>query len=173
MRAIEKKRQPLLNRKKWTILIILLLTLIVLLFTFFYRSIQLERWTEKAQIREVFSTQYDLSTEQYLEKYIWEDQYWILLANNLDGISQYAVMKDNEIITTLDEANVYASDRIIQSLKNSDSNAVVSRVFPGYVGDQFIWEVQYHDADTGYVKYAFYSMTNGAFLNQYTISKGT
>lgn len=173
MRAIEKKRPPLMNRKKWTVLISVLLILIVLLSTFFYRSIQLDRWTEKDQVRESFSTQFDLTTERYLEKYIWEDQYWILLANNLNGTSQYAVMKDDVIVTTLDESNVYSSDRVVQSIKSPDGNAVVSRVFPGYVGGQFIWEVQYNDVNTDHLKYAFYSMVNGTLLNEYTIPKGT
>lgn len=139
----------------------------------FYRNIQMDRWTEKDNVRISLQEQYDLSTESYLEKYIWEEQYWILLAKTWDGQEQYAVWQDNNVLTSVNSSDIVASDVILQRLQSSKPSAQDVTIEEAYISGQLAWEVHYSEDASDYTIYAFYAMRDGSLINEYTIPKET
>lgn len=139
----------------------------------FYRNIQMDRWTEKDNVRISLQEQYDLSTESYLEKYIWEEQYWILLAKTWDGQEQYAVWQDNNVLTSVNSSDIIASDVILQRLQSSKPSAQDVTIEEAYISGQLAWEVHYSEDTSDYTIYAFYAMRDGSLINEYTIPKET
>ena len=139
----------------------------------FYRNIQMDRWNEKAEVRASLAEQYDLSTENYLEKYIWEEQYWIVLAQTLDGQEQYAVWQDNNILASANTNAIVSSDVILQKLQLSKPTAKNITIKEAYLAGQLAWEVHYGEDGSNYIIYAFYAMSDGTLIDEYTIPKET
>lgn len=173
MRLIEKKRPPLMNARRWTILIVLILIALTILITLFYRDIQSDRWNEKTLVRESLSEFYDLSSEQYLEKYTWDNQYWIMLATNNEQVEQYVSWSDNEIIGVINANSIISVNDALERIQRLDTNAIEPTGKAGYMSGQFVWEVKYKDNKSEHVKYAFFSMLDGKLIDIYTIPKGT
>ncbi|MCR8660252.1 hypothetical protein [Paenibacillus endoradicis] len=173
MRAIDKKRSAWMTPRKWITFSILFLILITVLLVMFYRSIQMDRWNEKAAVRISLQEQYDLSTESYLEKYIWEEQYWILLAKTWNGQEQYAVWQDNNILTSVNTDAIVSSEVILQRLQSSNPAAQNITIEEAYLSGQLAWEVHYSENASDYTIYAFYAMSDGKLINEYTIPKET
>lgn len=139
----------------------------------FYRSIQMDRWNEKDEVRTSLAQQYDLSTESYLEKYIWEEQYWIFLANTLDGQEQYAVWQDNNILASINTNAISSADVILQKLQSSKPAAKDVTIKEAYLRGQLAWEVHYSEDSSNYIIYTFYAMSDGKLIDEYTIPKET
>lgn len=139
----------------------------------FYRNIQMDRWTEKDAVRMSLQEQFDLSTESYLEKYIWEDQYWILLAKTWEGQEQYAVWQDNNVLASMDSNDIVASEVILQRLQSSKPAAQNITIEEAYLSGKLAWEVHYSENTSDYLIYAFYAMSDGSLINEYTIPKET
>lgn len=174
MRAIEKKRPPLMNRRRWITLIIVLIILLIVGTTLFYRSIHRELWQEKSEAEQIIeqSEAYNLETLESLNKYVWENPYWILLAETTDTATKtYSVWSGDQQIAKLAYADAVSQEDMQAIVQSSKANAESIRLQVGYAFGQLVWEVKYKDSETTHSKIAFYSLASGSFIDEYTIPK--
>lgn len=165
-----------MTRRKWTVLILFLLILLIVGITFFYRNIHKGIWQETSEISKVIeqSSLYNLNDEYVLNKYVWEDRYWILLAQTaVDQKKTYSVWSNQEQLAELPYDDAMTKEEILAKVEASKPNAQNIKLQPGYMYRKLVWEIKYKDADTDHMKIAFYQMTDGKFIDEYTIPKET
>lgn len=174
MRAIEKKRPPLMNRRRWIVLIVLLLISISLAIFFSYRAIHEGIWQEHAEMRQQIkqTNEFDMDSVQSLEKYVWEDVYWIMLAAKTDDDKlYYSVWTEDDMLAELPYSDAVEPDSMLAQFQQRKKNASKIKLQVGYVLGQLVWEVKYRDLATDHLKIAFYSLNNGNFIDEYTIPR--
>ncbi|MEK4249829.1 hypothetical protein [Paenibacillus sp. FSL W7-1287] len=176
MRAIEKKRPPFMTRRKWTVLTLFLILLIIVGIIFFYRYIHKGIWQETSEMREVIeqASLYNLDEQYVLNKYIWEDRYWILLAqSNVSEEMIYSAWSTQEQLAELPYEEAMTKEEMLAHVEASKPYAQNIKLQPGYMYGQLVWEIKYKDTATEHLKIAFYRMTDGNFIDEYTIPKET
>lgn len=162
-----------MTRRRWLLVITMFLILIITASTLFYRDVQMGRWNEKAKVRASLEQSYDLTTETYLEKYIWDDQYWILQATTLDGEEQYAVWQNDIVVSSIAVQFTVSAEEVWKNLQKTDATIINTSIQAAYFYGQLAWEIQYTNKESEQVKYAFFAMSDGHLINEYTIPKET
>lgn len=165
-----------MTRRKWTTLVLFLLVLIVVGIIFFYRNIHKGLWQEASEMRAVIeqASLYDLNEDYTLSKYVWEDRYWILLADSIsDQKKVYSAWSTQEQLAELPYDKAITKDDIIALVERTKPNAEQIKAQPGYLYGQLVWEIKFKDSSSGHQKMAFYQMIDGKFIDEYTIPKET
>ncbi|HIW34550.1 MAG TPA: hypothetical protein IAA29_17380, partial [Candidatus Paenibacillus intestinavium] len=94
-------------------------------------------------------------------------------AKNLDGQEQYAVWQDNNILASANTNVIVSSEAVLQQLQSSKPTAKKVTIKEAYLAGQLAWEVHYVEDDSNYIMYAFYAMSDGTLIDEYTIPKET
>lgn len=165
-----------MTRRKWAMLILFLLVLIIVGIIFFYRNIHKGIWQETNEMRSVIeqSSLYNLDEEYVLNKYVWEDRYWILLAQSATSEEKtYSVWSVQEQLAELPYDEAMTKEDMLAKVEAAKPNASNIKLQPGYMYGRFVWEIKYKDEATEHLKIAFYQMTDGKFIDEYTIPKET
>jgi len=174
MRVIEKKRPPLMTKRRWITIIILFLIVLITLITLYYRIIHQNMWKQESVIENVIkqSETYDFASKESLYKYVWENAYSILLANKLESeVLTYSVWDEASLVAELPYDQAKTSDDMRAIVERMKPNATDIKLQAGFGLGQFVWEVKYRDRETSHLKIAFYNMTSGLLIDEYTIPK--
>lgn len=161
-----------MNARRWTALIIVIIVLLIVGITFFYRIIHGELWQERNGIKQVIaqSETYNLESMESLDKYVWENSYWILLANK-NGSDQpsYSIWSNEGQIAELAYDDVISAEDMTARVQSAKKEAADIKLQVGYAFAQPVWEVKYRDRETSHLKIAFYSLSSGSLIDEYTI----
>lgn len=163
-----------MNKRRWTTVIVLLLIVIITLITLYYRNIHQSMWQQESAIENMIkqNATYDIESKESLYKYVWENAYWILLANKLETESlTYSVWDETSLIAELPLEEAKTSDEMLAIVERTKANATNIKLQAGFGLGQFVWEVKYRDRETSHLKIAFYSMTSGLLIDEYTIPR--
>jgi uncharacterized protein YpmB len=172
MRAIEKKRPPFMTVGRWSLLIVVVVLLLIAGITLFYRVIHENIWQQESGIKQVItqSEAYDLETTESLYKYVWEKTYWILLASDQESKDlTYSAWEGEGHIAELAYDDALSAEDMLAIVQRTKAKATDINLQVGYGLGQFVWEVKYRDSETSHMKIAFYSLTNGILIDEYTI----
>jgi len=173
MRAIEKKRPPFMTRKKWILFSVFILLSIIVLLTLFYRNIQLSMWDEQAQIKSTAMQQETIKSVESLRKYTWDSSYWIISSTDHNDQQQYVAFQENELLAAINRNNIVSEQEMLEKIAQLTNQKDTVSVQAGYAWNMFVWEVHYlSDKDNRY-KYAFYEMSSGNFIDEYTLPNRT
>jgi len=117
---------------------------------------------------------YNLDEEYVLNKYVWEDRYWILQAHTTTNDEKtYSVWSDQEQLAELPYDEAITKEDMLTKVEAAKPDAQSIKLQPGYMYGRLVWEMKYKDTATDHLKIAFYQMTDGKFIDEYTIPKET
>lgn len=170
MRAVEKKRPPLMTPKRWLLLSIACLVTFGVWFGLYFREIHLPKWTEGREMREAVLDTGELVEVTELYKHVWEKTIWIAEGEDDAGAERYVFMSvEGEPLYVVNAEDTLEPDAVKNKFRavNPDARqAQIIRVSPGMFQDAPVWEVYYSsDSDgTGRNYYQFYSFDHDVKL---------
>lgn len=174
MRAVEKRRPPLIGKKQWIALVMFFIIAIAVLSVLFYRSIQLDHWSEQSDITARLKAETEVSSIEYIEKYIWETPVWMIKAIDQSDEAYYYAWQDDQVLASLSVHNIVTEEAMEEKIIANMPEAKEISIAPGYAWGLFIWEVHYFSTESQHYQYAFYEMSTGQHITEYTIpNKGT
>lgn len=159
MRAVEKKRPPLMTPKRWLLLAIAAIVTFFVWFGLYFREIQLPKWSEDREMREAALETGELAEIRELYKHVWEKTTWIAEGVDEDGENRYLfVTEEGEPIFAVDEEDTLGQDEVEDKFRavNSDAQkARIIRISPGLFRDAPVWEVYYSSKSDGMNRYYY------------------
>lgn len=170
MRAVERRRRPFMTARKWSLLTVFVISLIIILVSLFYQSIQQEHWDEKDYVKSSLREYFNTSTIEYLEKYVWDEVYWIIKGKTSNDEEKLVAWKELNIIASVNTAEILSEQQLLEQLKSGSSDTTLDHIQPAFFRDQFVYEVQ-TKAESGHSVYTFYSMLDGKLIEQYTLPR--
>ncbi|MFF2089974.1 DUF5590 domain-containing protein [Paenibacillus sp. NPDC058174] len=190
MRAVTKKRKPLMSAKRWVTLSILLLLALLAAIFIYYRSVQLPYWSQEASIRKEAVEAAELKTVTKATKHVWDRAYWVIEGTDETDTEVYVWMAvpektENEasnvaadgsvkadaappiIIKTSEAAN---KDSIRESFLQAKPDADIKRMQPGMLNGEPVWEIYFsREEHTTKYYYEFYRFRDGSFITEYRL----
>ena len=171
MRAIEKKRPPLLTKRRiayaGTICFIALLVWLVL----YYRAIQMPHWTEQREAEAFALETTELASVEHSYKHVWDQVSWIVSGlNDHDEPVMVWIAAEGEPIV-MRSGDGLTEEAILGKFESSNPEAEPIRIQAGLFSGTPVWEVYYKDGGRAY--YAFYTFYDGTYIDTYQLSSST
>lgn len=170
MRVIDRKSPPLMNKKRWMVLIAACLVALAVWGVFYYRSVQMPNWTETREARQAVAESAQLERIEVLTKHIWDQVTWIAQGTSASGQSVIVFLQDGEVVFRTEEENAMSKEDMLQLFDRQHADAKLIAIKPGWFRDQPAWEMQYMQNGSNGVYYHFYSLRNGESLNHFFIA---
>lgn len=170
MRAVEKKRPPLMTPRRWLLLAIAVIVTFLVWFGLYFREIQLPKWSEEREMRETALNTGELAEISKLYRHVWEKTTWIAEGEDEDGENRYLFMtEEGEPIFVVDDEDTLEQDAIedkFRAVNSDDQKAQIIRISPGMFQDAPVWEVYYSSKTNGVNRYyyQFYTFDRNAEL---------
>ncbi|MFF2887551.1 hypothetical protein [Paenibacillus sp. NPDC057967] len=163
--------------KRWLFAIIACLIALGVWFGFYFRDVQMPKWSEESSMREAVFATGEMANIEKLYKHVWEATTWVAYGTteteselfvflNEEGALQHRVMADQ----------VLPEDQFRTKWLNDHASASIIRVTPGLFREQPVWEVYYKEPEGSKerFKYQFYSFDQQATLIEtYTLPTKT
>ncbi|GGG58529.1 cell wall elongation regulator TseB-like domain-containing protein [Paenibacillus radicis (ex Gao et al. 2016)] len=192
MRAVTKKRKPIMSAKRWLTLSILLVIALLAAVFIYYRSVQLPYWSQEASIRNEAVEAAQLKSVTKATKHVWDRAYWIVEGTDESDTDVYVWIAakekpdanaetGNEATSDTTNANTIppliikaseaaSKDAIRESFLQAKPDAEIKRLQPGMLNGEPVWEIYFsREEHTTKYYYEFYSFRDGSFITEYRL----
>ncbi len=172
MRAIEKKRPPIMNSKRWSVVMVLLIAAIIAVVIVYYNQVQQPKWDQKSIATATVLEKSDLVQIEAIHKHVWNEPYWIALGMKEDKSKHYAFLKEGEeeeVPVLLAADSLLTVEQMSEQLEKSKFEKVVHRMTLGIYSNQPVWEI--YGSKDGRYYYSFFAADSGELINELQMLK--
>lgn len=175
MRAVERKRKPVMSVQRWLIAGAAVVICIVAAILIYYRTIQLPVWADETKAAAAAAESSGVTEIDQIYKHVWDSEAWIVEGKNEADEALYVwVDAEGKTIASRKASESAAKDRIVSVFRQSHPDASVIRVEPGLLKSEPVWEVYYSTgASPAKYHYSFYSFDDGTFVDEYHLTGET
>lgn len=174
MRAIERKRPPLMTARRWLFIVIAALITFAVWFGLYFREIQMPRWSQISSVQAMAVESGQLASVQNVNKHIWDQPSWVVEGVNSDEEEVYLFLTDSETLFTIKKEDSISPEALRTAFLKEKPNASIRHIKPGLFYGKPIWEINYTlgNGDKHYY-YEFYTFEQGTWLDMYRLPAKT
>lgn len=170
MRAIERKRPPLMTARRWWMVVIVCLVAFGTWAGLYFREIQQPRWTEMDAVRVMAIEAAELTHVENVYKHVWDQVCWIVEGVNQNEESVFAFLNEEELLYTIHAEDSISKEALRNSFKTDHPNSEIVRISPGLMNNKPVWEIYYHRGVSAAHSYLeFYTFKDGKLVDTYQL----
>jgi Uncharacterized protein conserved in bacteria len=170
MRAIEKKRPPLMTRRRWIVLSSALVLAGLIGFGYYFSLVQEPKWSEERQARQAAAEVGGLISVEETYKHVWEETIWVAEGTDAEGGKMYVFMRDGELLHSVRAAESVTVEALRDRFERNKPEADIVRISPGLFRGEPAWEVYYRITDgRAQYRYDFYRFHDGTLIDSYRL----
>ncbi|MCM3627498.1 DUF5590 domain-containing protein [Paenibacillus glycanilyticus] len=175
MRATTRKRQPVMNPKRWLAVSFVALIAVIAIVIMYYNTIQQPFWNSENPIRKQAKEAAGLTEVSSITKQVWDTTSWIVKGENEADEEIYVWLIGPEKTVQVVKASEGAEKaEIKQAVINSKPDANIKRIQPGTFNGKLVWEVFYSQGNSPEkYSYDFYDFRTGTYVTEYHLPAKT
>lgn len=175
MRATARKRQPVMNAKRWLAVFLVALAAVTAVVIMYYNTIQRPFWDSEAPIRKQAMEAAGLSKVTAITKQVWDTTSWIVKGeNDADEVIYVWLIGPDKTVQVVKASEGVDKTAIKQAVEQAKPDANMKRIQPGTFNGQLVWEVFYSEGkNPEKYSYAFYDFRSGTYITEYRLPAKT
>lgn len=175
MRATARKRQPVMNPKRWLAVFLVALAAVIAVVIMYYNTIQQPFWDSESPIRKQAKEAAGLTEVTSITKQVWDTTSWIVKGENDADEDIYVWLIGPDKTVQIVKASEGADKAAIkQAVRQAKPDADMKRIQPGTLNGQLVWEVFYSEGKSPEkYSYVFYDFRTGAYVTEYHLPAKT
>ncbi|WP_336786731.1 cell wall elongation regulator TseB-like domain-containing protein [Paenibacillus sp. MMO-177] len=175
MRTTTRKRQPVMNPKRWLAVILVALVAVIAVIIMYYNAIQQPFWNSENPIRKQAKEAAGLTEVSSVTKQVWDTTSWIVKGKNDANEEIYVwLIGPDKTVQTVKAAEATDKAAIKQALLQKKPDAAIKRIQPGTLNGQLVWEVFYSQGNNPEkYSYDFYDFRSGTYVTEYHLPAKT
>lgn len=176
MRAIERKRPPLMSPRRWLLLGIAAVVAMGVWVGLYFRDIQSPYWSEMGDAEQIALATGKLTSIEQMYKHTWEDTTWIAKGLNEAMAEIYLFHRQEELLFAINSTDVVSIEKLRSVFKNENPDTKIISASPGIFRGSPVWELFFSRSVNGKKRYFyhFYSFDlQGTFIESYQLPAKT
>jgi Uncharacterized protein conserved in bacteria len=175
MRSTTRKRQPVMNLKRWLAVFFVALAAVIAIVIMYYNTIQQPFWDSERPIRKQAKEAAGLTEVSSITKQVWDTTSWIVKGENDADEEIYVWLigpeKNVQVVKATEGTDKAAVKQAVMAAK---PDADIIRIQPGTLNGQLVWEVYYSQgSNPEKYSYDFYDFRTGKYVTEYHLPAKT